>query len=226
MRAAVVAKRLQGVHRNTSPHPELHPCHPRISGTSPRMTCVGLSVTSLGRGERAAPWILGTLATSARAGKSEDDMWGAVGGPKPASIHGPARAVLLAAEASGAEAGRCRWGMKSRASPGHTPAGGISFVGSLCRHTEDDGSRRDVLISSRLGDETAAILEPPLSTGAGGHSPDTSPGMVDRPSKRQRGARMRRSRSPWTARGRCDDLASILAGADATEQGALAPSPG
>ena len=49
--------------------------------------------------------------------------------------------------------------------------------------------------------------------------------MVDRPSKRQCGARMRRSRSPWTARGRCADLASILAGADATEQGALAPSP-
>src|SRR6185312_1884923 len=86
-------------------------------------------------------------------------------------------------------------------------------------------ARRDVFFCARLGDETAAILEPPLSTGAGGHSPDTSPGMVDRPSKRQRGARMRRSRSPWTARGRCDDLASILAGADATEQGALAPSP-
>ena len=104
MRGAVVAKRLQGVHTNTSPHPELHPCHPRTSGTTPRMTCVGLSVTSLGRGERAAPWILGTLGTSPSASKSEDDMGGAVGVPKPASIHGPARAAFLAAEASGAEA--------------------------------------------------------------------------------------------------------------------------
>jgi hypothetical protein len=41
---------------------------------------------------------------------------------------------------------------------------------------------------------SAAILEPHLSTGAGGGSPDTSPGMVDRSSKRQIGARMQRSR--------------------------------
>jgi hypothetical protein len=37
-----------------------------------------------------------------------------------------------------------------------------------------------------LGDGRTVILEPPLSTGAGGRSAEkTSPGMVDRPSKRQ-----------------------------------------
>ena len=45
---------------------------------------------------------------------------------------------------------------------------------------------RIVLSCACLGDERTVILEPPLSTGAGGRSPEkTSPGMVDRPSKRQ-----------------------------------------
>ena len=77
---------------------------------------------------------------------------------------------------------------------------GISFWVDDVSHAEHDGGGGMWLSASRLGDETAAILEPPLSTGAGGCSPDTSPGMVDRPSKRQCGARMRRSRSPRTAR--------------------------
>ena len=52
-------------------------------------------------------------------------------------------------------------------------------------HTDDDWAR-DVFPCACPGDGRTVILEPPLSTGAGGRSPEkTSPGMVDRPSKRQ-----------------------------------------
>ena len=59
---------------------------------------------------------------------------------------------------------------------------------SCCMCTERDLGARIVLQYACLGDGMRGVLEPPLSTGAGGRSPDTSPGRwTDHPSARVRG---------------------------------------
>ena len=73
-------------------------------------------------------------------------------------------------------------------------AAGIGNCDSCCMCTERDSGAAmcDDARASEM--RSAVVLEPRLSTGAGGRSPTVSPGMVDRSSKRQEGARMRRSR--------------------------------
>ena len=66
----------------------------------------------------------------------------------------------------------------------HGFGGGDRFAIHTLR--ADDDARCARAYARCPGDERTVILEPPLSTGAGGRSPEkTSPGMVDRPSKRQ-----------------------------------------